>query len=105
MIKFESLGYKDITKNKPIHFRECLGEFFDSIYPYSKRFYKQEENITIELKVGNRYGMYFISGVCYYPKGWEKFEVCAPEDYINEMFTQTLSAVKLKIKEKYYKVL
>ena len=43
MIDFENLDYKDITKDKPIHFRECLGEFFDSTYPYSKRFYKQEE--------------------------------------------------------------
>ena len=97
MIEFENLGYKDITKDKPIHFIECLGEFFDSTYPYSKRFYKQEENITIELKVGNCYNICFISGVCYYPKGWEKFEICAPEDYVNKIFTQTLNAVKLKI--------
>ena len=99
MIEFESLGYKDITKDKPIHFRECLGEFFESIYPYSKRFYKQEGVITIELMVGNWYSMYFISGVCYYPKDWEKFEVCAPKDYIDKMFTQTFNAIKLKIKE------
>lgn len=97
MIDFESLGYKDITKYKPIRFRECLVEFFDSTYPYSKRFYKQAEDITIELKVGNGHSIYFISGVCYYPKGWKKFEVCAPEDYINERFAQTLSAVKLKM--------
>lgn len=51
MINFENLGYKDITKDKPIHFIECLGEFFESTYPYSKKFYKQEGNITIELKV------------------------------------------------------
>lgn len=99
MVDFESLGYKDITKDKPIHFIERLEEFFDSTYPYNKRFYKQEGNITIELKIGNCYNMYFISGICYYPKGWEKFEVCAPKDYVNEMFTQTLNAVKLKIKE------
>lgn len=105
MIGFESLGYKDITKDKPIHFRECLGEFFESTYPYSKRFYKEEEIITIELKVGKLYSLCFISGVCYYPLGWEKFELCFPEDYINEMFDQTLNAIKLKIKEnmlKYY---
>lgn len=53
MIEFENLGYKDITKDKPIRFIECLGEFFESTYPYNKRFYKQEGNITIELKVGN----------------------------------------------------
>lgn len=103
MIEFESLGYKDITKDKPIHFRECLGEFFESTYPYSKRFYKQEENITIELKIGKLHSLCFISGVCYYPLGWEKFEVCAPEDYINEMFTQILNAVKLTIKRKMIK--
>ena len=100
MIDFESLGYKDITKDKPIHFRERLGEFFDSIYPYNKRFYKKEEMITIELKVGNCHNIVFISGICYYPKGWEKFEVCAPKDYIDKMFMQTLNAVKNKISYK-----
>lgn len=99
IIDFENLGYKDITKDKPIHFIECLGEFFESTYPYNKRFYKQEGDITIELKVGNHFDLCFISGICYYSKGWEKFEVCAPKDYINKMFIQTLNAVKLKIKE------
>lgn len=100
MIDFENLGYKDITKNKPTRFRECLGEFFDSTYPYNKRFYKKEELITIELKVGNYHNIVFISGICYYSKGWEKFEVCAPEDYIDKMFTQTLNAVKNEINQK-----
>lgn len=100
MIDFENLGYKDITRDKPIHFIECLGESFETIYPYSKRFYKQEGNIAIELKVGNnQFNLCFISGTCYYSKGWEKFEICAPEDYVNKMFTQTLNVVKLKIKE------
>lgn len=100
MIDFESLGYKDITKNKPIHFIECLGESFETIYPYSKRFYKQEENIAIELKVGNNeFNLCFISGICYYSKGWQKFEVHAHKNYVIEMFTQTINAVKLKIKE------
>ena len=100
MIDFEKLGYKDITKDKPIHFIECLGESFGIIYPYSKRFYKQEENIAIELKVGNnQFNLYFISGNCYYSKGYEKFQIIAYKDYVIEMFTQTINAVKLKIKE------
>ena len=99
MIDFEKLGYKDITKDKPIHFRECLGEFFESTYPYSKRFYKQEGNISIELKVANCRDIYLISGTCYYSQGWRKFEVCAPEKYLNEFFIQTINAVKLKIRE------
>ena len=94
---FKSLGYKDITKTNPIHFFECLGELFDSIYPYNKRFYKKEELITIELKVGNCHDIVFIACICYYPKGWEKFELCAPKDYIDKLFTQTLNAVKNKI--------
>ena len=105
MIDFESLGYKDITKDKPIDFIELIDEFFEVTPPYSKRFYKQDENITIELKVGNHFGLCFISGICYHSKGWRKFEVCAPKDYVNEMFIQTLNVVKLKIKEsiiKYY---
>ena len=100
MIDFENLGYKDITKDSPIHFIECLGEFFETIYPYSKRFYKQEGNIAIELKVGNdQFNFCFISGICYYSKGYEKFEIFAPKDYVNEMFIQILNVVKLKIKE------
>lgn len=105
MIDFENLGYKDITKDKPIHFRELLDEFFECTYPYNKRFYKQEGNITIELKVGNCHNICFISGICYYSKGWEKFEVFAPEDYVNKMFSKTLNAVKLKIKENIMKEL
>ena len=100
MIDFENLGYKDITKDNPIHFIECLGESFETIYPYSKRFYKQEGNIAIELKVGNnQFNFYFISGICYYSKGCQKFEICAPKYYVNEMFIQILNVVKLKIKE------
>ena len=99
MIDFKNLGYKDITKDKPIHFIECLGEFFESTYPYSKRFYKQEGTITIELKVGNCHNICFISGVCYYSKGYKKFEICAPEDYVGKIFIQTLDAIKLEIKE------
>ena len=100
MIDFENLGYKDITKDNPIHFIECLGEFFETIYPYSKRFYKQEGNITIELKVGNnQFNFCCISGICYYSKGYEKFEISAPKDYVNEMLTNILNSVKLKIKE------
>lgn len=100
MIDFENLGYKDITKDNPIHFIECLGESFETIYPYSKRFYKQEGNIGIELKVGNnQFNFCFILGICYYSKGYEKFEISAPKDYVNEMFTNILNTVKLKIKE------
>ena len=106
MIDFENLGYKDITKDSPIHFIECLGEFFETIYPYSKRFYKQEGNIAIELKVGNnQFNFCFISGICYYSKGYEKFEISAPKDYVNEMFIQILNTVKQKIKRKHYKTL
>lgn len=104
MINFENLGYKDIIKDKPIHFIERLGEFFESIYPYNKRFYKQEGNITIELKVGNYHNICFISGICYYSKGYEKFEICVPKDYVDKIFTQTLNAVKLKIKENIVKL-
>lgn len=99
MITFENLGYKDITKDKPIRFIELIGEFFEINFPYNKRFYKQEGIITIELVVGNLHNLCSISGICYYSKGWEKFEVCAPKDYVNKMFIQTLNAVKLKIKE------
>ena len=41
IIDFENLGYKDITKDKPIHFIELIGEFFETTCPYNKRFYKQ----------------------------------------------------------------
>ena len=98
MIDFEKLGYKDITKDRPIHFIECLDELLVSTYPYSKRFYKKEGNITIELKVGNYYNTCFISGTCYYSKGWRKFEISAPKHHISEVFTQTLNEIKLKIK-------
>ena len=62
--------------------------------------------MSIELKVGNCHNICFIAGTCYYPKGWRKFEVCAPEKYVNEFFIQTLNDVKLKIKEdlKHYEV-
>lgn len=99
MINFENLGYKDITKDKPIHFKELIGEFFEINFPYNKRFYKQEGIITIELVFGNLHNLCSISGICYYSKGWEKFVTCGDKDNITEMFIQTLNAVKLKIKE------
>jgi hypothetical protein len=98
---FEKLGYKDITKDNPIHFRDCLGEFFDSTYPYNKRFYKNDGIIDTELKVGNVYDMCFISGICYFSKGWHKFEVCGPFENIEERFQQTLDAVKQTIFNNY----
>ena len=94
MIDFEALGYKNITEDKPIRFSECLGEFFESVYPYDKRYYKKDGCIEIELKVGNHYNLYFISGICYYPKGWQKFEITNPEKYIVEYLNKTLIAVK-----------
>ena len=97
MIDFESLGYKNITEDKPIRFSECLGEFFESVYPYDKRYYRKDGCIEIELKVGNHYDLYFISGICYYPKGWQKFEVINPEKYVIEYFNKTLDAIKHKI--------
>lgn len=100
MIDFESLGYKDITKDKPIGFIERLGEFFDSTYTYNQRFYKQEGIITTMLKVGNVHDIVLISGICYYPKGWEKFELILPEKYIVERFEQILNSVKQRIKNK-----
>lgn len=81
MINFETLGYKNITKDNPIHFIECIGEFFDSVYPYNQRFYKQEGNITTILKVGNIHDIVLISGICYYSEGWERFELILPEKY------------------------
>lgn len=103
MIDFKSLGYKDITKDKPIRFSECLGEFFESTYPYNKRFYKKEWPTTIELKVGNCHNIVFIAGICYYHKGWEKFEVCVHKDYADKMFTQTLNKLKKVIAYKIMK--
>lgn len=100
MINFDTLGYKNITKDNPIHFIECLGEFFDSVYPYNQRFYKQDGNITTVLKVGNIHDIVFISGICYYSKGWERFELILPEKYIVKIFEQTLNAVKQVIKNK-----
>ena len=106
MIDFESIGYKDITKDKPIDFIELIDEFFEITPPYNKRFYKQDGNITIELKVGNnQFNFCFISGICYYSKGCEKFEISAPKDYVNEMFINILNTVKQKIKRKYYQTL
>lgn len=99
MIDFENFGYKDITKDNPIHFSECLRDFFDNSYPYNRRFYKQDENINIILKVGNIHDIIFISAICYHSKGWEEFELILPEKFIVDVFEQTLNAVKLKIKK------
>jgi hypothetical protein len=94
MIDFETLGYKNITEDKPIRFSEYLGEFFESVYPYDKRYYRKDGCIEIELKVGNHYDLYFISGICYYPKGWQKFEIINSEKHIVEYLNKTLIAVK-----------
>ena len=100
MIDFKNLGYKDVTKDKPIRFIECLEEAFDNVYPYNKRFYKKEGIIIIELKVGSCHNTVFISGICCYPEGWEKFKVCAPKDYIDKIIKQTLNVIKTKLRIK-----
>ena len=98
MIDFENLGYKDITKNVPISFSECFGETFGTFYPYKQRFYKENDNITIILKVGINYNIIDIAGICYHSKGWQKFEVHTFSEYANEEFDKVINAVKYKIK-------
>ena len=51
------------------------------------------------MKVRNYRNIVFISGICYYSKGWQKFEVCAYKDHVYTIFVQILNAVKLKIRE------
>ena len=93
MFNLENLGYKDITKDKPIHFIECLGEFFESVFPYNKRYYQKNGDIITILKVGNLHNFIFIDGICYYPKGYEKFEINVPSEYVEEYFKQTIKLV------------
>lgn len=98
MIDFENLGYKDITKNAPISFSECFGETFGTLFPYEKRYYLKEGDIVIVLKVGTCYNKYDISGICYHPKGWERFGIHSPfHEYAKEHFEKTIKAVKYKI--------
>lgn len=95
---FERLGYKDITKDYPISFSECFGEGFDTIYCYEQRFCKEENNIITILKVGIYRNTTDISGICYYSKGWEKFEVHTHSKYAEEEFNKIINAVKDKMK-------
>lgn len=97
MIDFENLGYINITNENPIHFIECLGEFFETVYPYKERFYKKENDVITILKVGTFNKFTDIAGICYYPKGWYKFEVHSFVDYVDKEFEQTIKAVKFNI--------
>lgn len=99
MIDFKNLGYKDITKDNPIRFSESFGETFGVLYHYKQRFVKKENNIVTILKVGTHDGITDIAGVCYYPKGWQKFEVHALSKYAKEELDKTINAVKYKIKK------
>ena len=98
MIDFKSLGYEDITKEHPIRFIECFGETFGTIYSYKQRFCKEDNGINIILKVGIHYNTTDIAGICYYSKGWHKFEVHTLSKYAKEEFDKIINAVKYKIK-------
>ena len=98
MIDFKSLGYEDITKENPIHFIECFGETFGTIYPYEQRFRKEENGIITILKIGTHHNTTDIAGICYHSKGWHKFEVHTLSKYANEEFDKVINAVMYKIK-------
>lgn len=100
MIDLESLGYIDITEQHPIRFAECFGASFGTVYPYSKRFYKKEDNMTIELIVGSKYNNVDIHGTCYYDNGWNSFDIHAMLDDVYEQLKQTLYNIKMNIQHK-----
>lgn len=98
MIDFESLGYKDITEDNPIHFSEHLGIDFNYCYQYSKRYYKEDGFIKIVLTIGLD-AAYIINGICYYPGGWMKFNLVELPKNVIESLNRTLILVKDKIAE------
>ena len=101
MIDFKSLGYEDITKENPIHFIECFGETFVTIYPYEQRFRKEENGIITLLNVGTHRNATDISGICYHSKGWQKFEVHTLSKNAKEEFDKIINAVMYNIKNSY----
>lgn len=98
MINFKDLGYKDITSISPIHFYECFGETFETLYPYKQRFYKEDDGITTILKVGIHNNTIDIAGICYRCNKWHKFELHTLSKYIEEEFDRTINAVICKLK-------
>lgn len=57
---FLKLGFKDITEEKPISFKECFVVTFDTPYIFSKRYVINRIGYNIEVLVGkDNYKVYY----------------------------------------------
>lgn len=97
MVDFLEKGYLDITDKYPIRQIERFEDHPDLYYAYTKRYYKKDNNIHIILKVGIYNNSVDISGICILNNTYYKFELHEHVNHIEEMFNETINAVKNKL--------
>ena len=98
------LGFKDITKERPLHFIECLSETAN-VYHLSKRYAIGKAGFAVEVLVGERGNItYFIIkliGMNYCQHS--TFDV--PREYFKEYFENVLckmiNSYVMKIRESF----
>lgn len=91
------LGFKDITKEIPPKFIECLPIGFENVYPITKQFKRVHNDITTYILIGNVHNVIMGYGDSYYKNKWSRFYLTAPKKYFKKYLLSLLKANENKI--------
>ena len=91
------LGFKDITKENPPKFMECLPIGFENVYPITKRFKRTRDNLTTYILIGKIHNFIMGYGDSYYKNRWSRFHLTTPEKHFKEYLLSLLKANESKI--------
>ena len=91
------LGFKDITKENPPKFMECLPIGFENVYLITKRFKRMHDNLITYILIGKTHNFIISYGDSYYKNRWSRFHIAAPEKYFKEYLLSLLKANESKI--------
>lgn len=91
------LGFKDITKEVPITFVECLPIGFENVYPINKRYKRVKGELTTFILIGKEHNFIMGYGDSYYRNNWSRFYLAIPEKHFKEHFLSLLNTNENKI--------
>lgn len=103
-----SLGFKEITKDSPIHFIEKLPVTFGNLYDIDRRFERIYDDMRTEIMFGigdKRASQIDIIGNSYYKGMWSRFCIQTHKNYYKDKLIFYISANEKKLREMYQKYL
>jgi hypothetical protein len=102
---FLKLGFKDITEEEPISFKECFMVTFDSPYIFSKRYIINRIGYTIVVLVGkDNYATYYciqLYALNYRDSYSDIIPTKVFEDAFNMVLSKMISLYQDKVKKFY----